>query len=165
MQHYRHLLRFRPARFLLAGAVNTGVNFGVLNMLIYGLHQNKITSILVSTLCAIAVSFLLNRSFVFQDTERAGQRLPRFVLVAAMGVFVIQNSVYMACLFLLHPYATYLSALLSGSRLGPAVIEVNLSNLFASITVMFWNYNGYKLFVFDRKFRRHDAVEASAETD
>src|SRR6266516_461270 len=156
MEHLKKIVAFRVTRFGLAGAVNTAVNFAVLNFAFYILHQSKLASIVIATAIAIAVSFMLNRNFVFLDKTRPAEKLPRFIVVSVVGVFLIQNAVYLLLIALLHNDEAEVSNVIqvvTRYQLSSNFIDVNLSNLIASFVVMFWNYNGYKLFVFNSRQR------------
>lgn len=136
MRHTEKLLSSRLARFLLVGLGNSTINFAVLNVAFYYLHQNKIVSSILATSCAIAFSFTLNRSFVFQDKTQPLKKLARFTLISSGGVLLIQTSTYA------------LGAMALQRITKNNFITINLSNLIASFVVMFWNYNGYRVFVF-----------------
>ncbi len=162
MGRLKKIVAFRITRFGLAGIINTATNFAVLNVAFYGLHLNKLASIMIATACAIAVSFILNRNFVFQDKDRPIKKLARFVVVSVVGVFVIQTSVYAVCIALLHGHeAGIIGELRSiiGYRLSSNFVDINLSNVVASLAVLFWNYNGYRIFVFNGKRRGNEIIE------
>ena len=154
MGYIAKLKSYRIARFALVGFANTVVNFAVLNIAFYGLHWNKILSSVIATSCAIAFSFFLNRGFVFRDTSRPVKKFMMFTVVSACGVLIIQTSVYAVCVLLLRHSSDY--------------IAINVSNLIASICVAFWNYNGYRLFVFNGKIHGRnegqDVEESARET-
>lgn len=168
MNNVKRIIAFRITRFTLAGAINTTTNFAILNFVYYGLHQNKITSIVIATSCAIAVSFILNRNFVFLDKERPMKKLAQFLVVSVIGVFIIQNSVYALGIVLLqHHEAGVVSAMhsITNIKLKDSFVDVNLSNIVASFVVMFWNYNGYRVFVFNGKRQGNEIIEdISTET-
>src|SRR6266568_3515052 len=108
MEHLKKIIAFRVTRFGLAGLINT------------------------------AVSFLLNRSFVFLDKERPVRKLARFIMVSVAGVFLIQNSVYAVCLVLLHSREAGVIRTMqsiTGYQLSSNFVDVNLSNLVASFAV------------------------------
>src|SRR5437867_489812 len=94
MEHLKKIIAFRVTRFGLAGLINTAVSFAALNVAFYVQHQSKQFSIVIATTCAIAVSFLLNRNFVFLDKSHPAKKLVRFIVVSVIGVFLIQNIVY-----------------------------------------------------------------------
>jgi len=162
MEHVKKIVAFRITRFGLAGAVNTATNFAVLNFAFYGLRQNKITSIVIATSCAIAISFILNRNFVFLDKDRPVTKLARFMVVSVAGVFLIQNGVYVIGIVLLHGHESEVIGTvqhITGYKLSSNFIDVNLSNFIASLAVMFWNYNGYRIFVFNGERRGNEVIE------
>jgi putative flippase GtrA len=155
----------RKLRFILAGLVNTAVNFAVLNLAFYGLRQNKLTSVALATVCAISVSFLINRTFVFVDKGNPGRKLVRFVVISMAGVFMVQNGVYALALLLISGHeAPVISAAhsITGRGFSADFIDINCSNALASLAVMLWNYNGYRLFVFNGAGKK-DVVEAAVE--
>jgi putative flippase GtrA len=163
MERLKKIVTFRIARFSAAGLINTATNFAVLNVAFYVLHQNKFTSIVIATSCAIAVSFILNRSFVFKDKAQPTEKLARFVAVSVVGIFLVQNSVYALCIVLLRNHESGVIDVIksiTGYRVSNDFVDVNLSNLIASFGVMFWNYNGYKLFVFNGRRRGNEVSEA-----
>jgi len=134
--HKSKLISSRFTRFLVVGAGNSIINFAVLNFVFYELHQGKIISSIIATTCAIAFSFTLNRSFVFQDKSRPLGKFVRFAFISAGGVLLIQTSIYAVSIMALQSFIT------------SSLVVINLSNLIASFVVMFWNYNGYRLIVF-----------------
>jgi putative flippase GtrA len=141
MEHVKIIIAHRFNRFLIVGAGNTTINFAVLNALTIGLHINKMLSAIIATSCAIMFSYALNASFVFGDSKRQLRRLATFSLIAVAGVLLVQTSVYAVSLVLLDRTGHVRS---DGAK-------VNLANLIASVCVMFWNYNGYRLFIFNAK--------------
>src|SRR5207247_2635083 len=108
-------------------------------------------SSIIATSCAIALSFTLNRNVVFADKDRPIKKLTRFILVSVVGVMLIQNLVYGLCLLMLQNHEAGIVNSVHvrfGFQSKNDFLVVNLSNLIASFAVMFWNYNGYRLFVF-----------------
>lgn len=155
MRYMHKFLRVRLNRFLLVGAGNTALNFAVLNFAVSELHMNRVASVILATGSAIIFSFALNRSFVFRDSSGPVKKFARFSLIASVGMLLIQTSLYSISLYLLGQQG----------QVGNSIARVNISNLIASVGVMFWNYNGYRLIVFkDTKLNNEIADEASQET-
>lgn len=142
---------YRYARFLLVGAGNTAINFVVLNVSFYSLHQNRIASSILATSCAVIFSFVFNRSFVFRDKSQPLKKFAHFTIVSAVGVLLIQTSIYAVGVFLLQHVVS------------SNFVIINLSNLIASFVVMFWNYNGYRLLVFNDKKQNNDLIEETGQ--
>lgn len=159
------LRKSRIARFAVTGVANAAISFGLLNWLYYGLGQSKIASSIVATAIALLFSFAMNRIFVFGDTTKAIHRqFVPFVVVTVLGSFVILNVVYVGSLRLLEGNEHYFISPVyaaTGIRLSESFIDINLSTVIGAIAAMFWNYNGYRLFVFKgrRPEDRHDEVE------
>lgn len=159
----KSIVAFRLGRFVIIGLCNTVINFAILNFAFYGLHQGKLVSSFIATSCAVIFSFILNRSFVFLDKERPMMKLVLFIVVTVGGILLIQNSVYALGVFLLHHHdAGVINAVyaITRIRLSANFVDINLSNVIASLIVMVWNYNGYRLFVFKAKRHGNDIVEA-----
>jgi putative flippase GtrA len=156
MEYTRKITKSRFSRFLIVGATNSAINFAVLNLLIYETHVEKILASIAATACAITFSFTFNRSFVFRDLEKPFHKFIRFILVSYGGTLFIQTTVFAVCTSL----AQHISFLATRG-----ILEVNLGNLVASLSVMFWNYNGYRLLVFkDRQLSHAVPDETSRET-
>ena len=146
-----NLLAFRVVRFALVGLVNTAVNFAILNLSFYELRQSKLVSSFIATSCALIFSFILSRSFVFADKDQPAKKMLLFIVVTVSGILLTQNSIYALGLHFLHNHEVgviiFVHRLLN-LNLSRNFIDVNLSNIIASLFVMVWNYNGYRLLVF-----------------
>lgn len=121
-----------------------------MNLCIYAWHTNEFVASVIATSAAIMCSFLTNRRFVFMDRDRSAQKFTRFVIVSALGVLLIQTSVYEVTL-----------SLLTNAHGTTNVLLINLSNVVASAAVTFWNYNGYRLLVFTspKEYREYATTE------
>lgn len=158
-ESFRKLFRPRMNRFAIVGVANTALNFAVLNFVFYSLQGGKFISSFIATSCAVIFSFILNRNLVFMDKVRPAKKLVLFIIVTVSGVLLIQNSVYALGIKLLQHHELRVSNFIyafTDTRFSSDFIDVNLSNLIASLFVMAWNYNGYRLLVF--KGERHDNV-------
>jgi putative flippase GtrA len=163
MDRVKKFASSRAARFVVAGLANTATNFLILNLAFYSLHLPKLIASIVATACAITLSFVLNRGFVFASRTQSAQKLPRFLLVSVAGVLFVQNTVFALCISLMRPHEADLTSLIgnfSGMRFYPSYVGINLSNAIATLTVMIWNYQGYKLFVFKETSRHEEITQA-----
>lgn len=143
MKYAQRIVAFRLVRFLIVGAGNTTINFVVLNSMFYGLHTDKVLASVVATCCAILFSFALNRHYVFRETTQPMKKFALFSGVTALGTLCIQTSIYALCVSLLR------------QRGVNDFVALNLSMVIASCGVMLWNYNGYRLIVFNRGAHRN----------
>jgi putative flippase GtrA len=142
-----HVSKHRVVRFAFAGLINTTVNFIVLNIVFYVSNHNKIVSSVIATSCAILVSFVLNQSFVFRDNTEPYKKFVKFTALTALGVLLIQTTIYSVCIVWFRHYFS------------SNFVVINLSNVIASLSVMFWNYNSYKFIVFKSKKATHESSE------
>ncbi len=141
----------RLVRFIEVGFANAFISFGVLNLAFYRFGISKIGASIIATTCALIFSFFLNRQYVFADRSTAASRqvLP-FILVTVSGSLLVLNGVYIASLHLLagheQLFITFFDYL--GLHVKPSFVDINLSTLFGAVIALFWNYNGYRWFVF-----------------
>ncbi|WP_276354065.1 GtrA family protein [Cohnella caldifontis] len=72
----------RMAKFALVGVLNTGVDFAVFIVLVYGLGLNSALAQVISYCCGVANSYALNRIWTFRGAARGGfGEILRFLLV------------------------------------------------------------------------------------
>lgn len=161
----RKVLSHRVARFVLVGFANASISFGLLNLMYYQFNQSKIVSSIISTSCALLFSFVMNRGFVFGDKTRPPlQQLPAFIAVTISGSLIVINIVYVLFLGLIDGHEQLIINPLksvTGIELSKSFVDINLSTVAGALVAMFWNYNGYKWFVF--KGSKRDAIEEAIE--
>lgn len=132
-------------KFVVVGGINTGIDFLVLNILIYltGITTGIELFILNSISFSIAVvnSYFMNKRWTFQDkmqTEQEPIKFSRFLAVSIVGI-VINGLV-------LTGIATSIAPLFGLS----AVLWANVAKLIATGASLIWNFIGYKFFVFKK---------------
>lgn len=129
-------------RFAVVGAVNTGIDFGLLFGLV-GLGLDKIPANLASTTIAFTFSFFANKSFTFRDTSRSTPRtVALFVGITLVGLWVIQPMIISPMFWLLSLGGLAESLSLLGAK------------LCATVVTLIWNYTLYSRYVFNT--RGHD---------
>lgn len=128
------------ARFGLVGVINTGIDFGLTNILFLLFRPDgNLGLVLISTVaCAIAAvnSYLMNSRWTFADRVDEPLAFLRFALVALLGL-VVNTTVF---LFV----TKYLHLLI---QLGP-VLTINVAKLVAVGVAMSVTFLGYRLGVF-----------------
>lgn len=164
MERLKQALAFRLTRFVIVGLVNTLINFLILNVSFYALNQSKLVSSFIATSCAMLVSFLLNRVFVFVDKEKPAQKFVAFLAVTFTGTLLVQNSVYFIGISTLGDFSKYVAGVANLGLLNTSsdFMLINLSNAIASFAVMLWNYNGYRILVFNGKRHGNEITEERA---
>ncbi len=127
--------RGRLLRFLLVGAVNTGVDFALL----FGLTAIGMPILLaniLSTSTALGVSFLLNRGYTFRSDGHRGRQVILFLAVTLFALWVLQPIVILLVVHLVDL---------------DAAVALLLGKVLATIASLSWNYVLYSRVVFPPK--------------
>lgn len=131
-------------KFFVVGILNTGLDFLILNFLMWMTNTYEGQSIVVfntiSFSIAVINSYLLNKYWTFGDKskEQAPQQFIKFLSVSAVGWGLNTGIVY--------SITTLISPIFG---LSPA-LWANVAKLMATGVVLAWNFAGYKLFVFKK---------------
>ncbi len=140
-------------RFAAVGLINTGVDFLVLNILVFGVGLNKLPANMMSVSVAITISYLLNHSIVFKQVGEGSdhkRRIALFVVITLTGAFIIQNLVIYLFVHIITFPASMAQSItgLLGLNLTTAFVLLNTAKLAATVCTMVWNYLLYRKFVF-----------------
>lgn len=139
-------------RFALVGAMNTLVDFGIFNTLIFTAHLPIIAANLTSTFAAMCLSLALNKYFVFQDKEPlTGKKFVLFIGITLVSIWLIQSCVIAllngAFGVPLHAAAQTLHEL---TGFNEKFFADNIAKVFATFASLVWNYYFYKRLVFKK---------------
>lgn len=133
------------SKFVVVGVINTGIDFAVLNALMFSMkiYSGKWLILFNSISFAAAVinSYFLNKYWTFksQNTEDSkAKEFSQFLIVSIVGISINDAIVY--------GLATFTSPLFGFS----AQIWTNVAKIFATLASMAWNFIGYKFFVFKK---------------
>ena len=136
------LLQF--AKFVLVGALNTFIDLGVLNLLmfIFSISAGWLYSLIkaVSFTCSVIHSYFWNKFWTYEQKETGvkGKEFGKFFLVAGTGFFLNVS------------IASFVVNIL-GPQFGlSAEIWANVGAIIATICVFMWNFLGYKFIVFKK---------------
>ena len=119
-------------RFLLVGAFNTAVDFGLLFFLT-SLGLAKIPSNMIATGVAFCFSFIANRKFTFKSNGKLARQATLFVGVTLFGLWIIQPIIILITDSLLPVNGTY---------------NLLIGKIIATIATLIWNYILYSKVVF-----------------
>lgn len=128
------------SKFFLIGVCNTAVNIGVLNLLIMltgAVSGWQLPLIGATAFCAAVVnSYIWNTHWTFRDEyHHSAKQFHKFLIITFSALLVNSLVIYIANL------------LLHGS--GSPRLEANIADLIALAVSTFWNFFGYKLWVFN----------------
>jgi putative flippase GtrA len=135
---------FQLAKFVLVGALNTFVDFGILILLltIFGVTAGLLYSVskAFSFSCSVVNSYFWNKFWTFgkKETKGAGREFGKFYLIAGIGFFLNVGIASFAVNII-------------GPRLGlSAEIWAMAGAFIATLCVFMWNFLGYKFIVFKK---------------
>lgn len=143
----------RVGKFGIVGASNTLIDFTIYNLLHFGLGFGLISSNIVSTTTAMAISFFANKRLVFKHhhgpvLKQAGI----FFLTTAFGLYVLQNG---TILLLTDIWTLPLDLLVKlvhliglNAVLTDRFVINNGAKAVATMVSLTWNYILYKKVVF-----------------
>lgn len=130
------------ARFILVGALNTAIDFGVLNILlaVSGITAGLFYAVFkgVSALCSMTNSFFWNKLWTFGKSkiEDAPKELPRFLLVTLIGLAANVSIASFVVNFIPAPIG-----------IGPKT-WANIGAIIATLIGFLWNFLGFKFIAF-----------------
>ncbi|HEB13662.1 MAG TPA: GtrA family protein [candidate division CPR3 bacterium] len=133
----------QAARFFLVGGLNTFIDLGILNLLIFvgGTAVGIWFSVFKGIAFVVAVlnSYVWNKYWTFNvKTRRQGKEFVQFLLVSIVG-FIINVGV-----------ASFFVNVVGAPDTISENIWANVSAGIATLTAMLWNFMGYKLIVFKK---------------
>ena len=118
-------------RFCIVGLINTAVDLVIYTTLAHELHIDLFYANMISTACALAVSYLLNASFTFKSIKTKKQ-LALYIGVTLVGLWLLQPLVINAATWTLHGSTAFV--------LLPKIMAIG-------VTVV-WNYVWYRKVIF-----------------
>jgi len=135
---------FQLAKFVLVGALNTFVDFGILILLltIFGVAAGLLYSIskAFSFSCSVVNSYFWNKFWTFEkkETKRAGREFGKFYLIAGIGFFLNVA------------IASFVVSIIEPQFGLSAEIWAIVGAFIAVLCVFIWNFLGYKFIVFKK---------------
>ncbi len=136
------------SKFIIVGGVNTGIDFLILNVLMYvtSINSGPMLFLLncISFSVAVVNSYYMNKRWTFKEAaagledKKATLQFSQFFIVSVIGI-VINGAILTGVTTLIHaPFGI-------GDQLW-----ANVAKLFATGASLVWNFVGYKLFVFKK---------------
>lgn len=144
---------WQVAKFLVTGALNTLVDLGVLNLLIYltGIATGIWYSVFKAAGFAAAVinSFFWNKFWVFEarSIAEAPREFSKFITVSVLGI-ALNVSI-----------ASFLVNVIGAPVSVSEKVWGNIAAVVAGLAVFVWNFVGYRLFVFRQSSSRRGLTE------
>lgn len=134
-------------KFFLVGIMNTLVDLAVLNLetLASGIREGSGYAVQkgVSFMTAVIFSYFVNKNWTFEDNskEKQGKKFSQFFFVSIIGMLINVSVATIA--------VTYIKPALNLSFISDQ-LWVNIGALCGTAVGLFWNFLGYKLWVFKK---------------
>jgi len=157
-------------KFGIIGAVNTLVDFGILNLLMWvsGITMGVFFAVFkgISFLVAVGNSYILNKRWTFKDKGESNVEKGGKFLLISLGGMLINVGTASLVVNLISPIEFLVS--LGGTVLGLVGISMsdpqiwaNMSAVLATAVSLIWNFTGYKFLVFGKE--KIEKIEAPVE--
>lgn len=136
----RVLVIWQVAKFGLVGVLNTLIDLGVFNLLIFATGSVKGNPLVIfkviSFSAAVINSYIWNKNWVFEDRRSENRQFIQFLIVSLVSVAVAAG--------IIKVMTEYISPV-------GGLSQVQWANVAQLVTIVFsfvWNYLGYKFIVF-----------------
>ncbi len=143
MEESRKKLFAQIYKFVIIGALNTAIDFGVLNLLMWwtGIYSGNWIILLnmISFSVAVTNSYFWNKYWTFKAKEEGENRIKEFsqyVAVTLVGLVLNTAAVYLITTFIPPMFGT------------SKELWANLAKVVATGISLIWNFLGYKFIVF-----------------
>lgn len=135
---------YQFVKFGYTGFLNTTIDFGVLNILIYIFKiYSGFAVVIMNTISfslAVTNSYFFNKYWTFESKRKMATReYFQFVIVSIIGLLINDGIVYIV--------TTFITPFIGISP----VLWVNIAKALAIVIQLIWNFIGYKLIVFKQK--------------
>jgi len=118
---------FQFLRFVSVGAIGTALHYAILVILVTGLNSDPAIGAMAGATAGAAFNYWLNHRFTFRSERPHKEALPRFLLMAGVGVLL--NGAIVKALTL-------------------ATFNYLLSQVVATLTILILNFFLSKLWIF-----------------
>lgn len=134
---------FQFSKFIAIGFLNTSIDFGILNLLVYLSGITKGLSIIglnsISFLIAVINSYFWNKGWTFSlGTQLKAEEFTKYIIVTFFGLLINNGIVFLG--------TTLINPLF---KLTP-ILWINFVKAIGIIVSLTWNFIGYKIIVFKR---------------
>ncbi len=134
------------ARFVLVGALNTFIDFGVIGLLLWlsGIEAAKVIGLyaffkFISFSCAAINSYFWNKSWTFGKGIKAqGKEFAGFYLITGVGALINVG------------VATLVLKILAGTGISSNLLAGVIAPFAGVLCGFMWNFLGYKFFIFKK---------------
>ena len=131
-------------KFAFVGGINTGIDFAVLNSLMWisGIYEGKeiiFLNIIAFTVATIN-SYFMNKRWTFEvkGKKEVGKEFSQFILISLIGISINTGIVYSITTFIEPSFGL------------SSPLWANFAKASATAISLIWNFIGYKFIVFKK---------------
>jgi len=157
-------LKHEKLRFLITGFFNTGLDFLLLNTMVFFFGTYPLVANTISVSIGITISYILNHKFVFRSGEQLSLRkYVTFFAITGFSSLVIQNSIIYG--FEVASKTSFgHSIVLVSAVMNSDALRLNVAKAVAVLIGMVWNFMFYKFVVFRKKDKIVESTPTVEET-
>jgi len=154
-------LKHEKVRFVMTGFLNTGLDFFLLNTMVFFLGAYPIIANTISVTIGVTISYVLNHKFVFRHKDKLSlKKYLTFFAVTGFSSLVIQNMIIFAFEEAGRVHFGHGVPLFEWV-MDTNVIRLNIAKAAAVLVGMVWNFTLYKFVV----FKKYEVKNTSITTD
>lgn len=149
-------LMFQIGKFVIVGGINTGIDFVVLNILMFmtGYSEGPYFAVLkgLSFIVAVTNSYIMNKFWTFKEKGKTdvSRQFTQFFIVSLIGMGINVTVASLVVNFI--PRPSFIADIVVGSKtIQGVVLWANVGTLTATFAALVWNFIGYKMFVFKKQ--------------
>lgn len=144
-------LQNEKIRFAMTGCFNTGLDFILLNTLVFLLGAYPLVANTISVTIGITISYVLNHKFVFRSNDQLSLRkYLTFFAITGFSSLIIQNSIIYGFQVMGDMQVGH-SIPLVALVMDNDALRLNAGKVTAVLAGMVWNFTLYKFVVFRQK--------------
>lgn len=149
-------LNNEKVRFVIAGGVNTTLDFVILNVLVWGFGVWSYAANTIAVVICICVSYYLNHFFVFQKKAKVTLRafLSFFAVTGFSSIFIQSAIIWLSHTIFETPFSR--SFLAFAGLSDNQAFQLNIAKCAAVGVGMIWNFLFYKHLVFKKNVKNNE---------
>jgi putative flippase GtrA len=157
------VLRSEKIRFLIAGGLNTSLDFLLLNIFVFLLGAVPLIANVLSVSIGITISYLLNHHFVFRYGDKISlKKYLMFFGITGFSSLIIQSLIITGFTALFQTnfsHSLFIMRDISNNKF----LELNIAKASAVLIGMIWNFILYKHIIFRMKDKDGKNVDSTVE--
>ena len=159
----KRLFEHEKVRFVFAGGMNTGLDFFLLNTLVFLFGAMPLIANVLSVSIGIMISYVLNHYFVFRSEEKLSLKtFTLFFVITGFSSLIIQSAIIISFEMFFNTEFSH-SIFFVRDIAENEFIELNIAKVIAVLIGMVWNFILYKHVIFKTKNKTSKNIKLELE--